>query len=63
MLVCPSCGKPARVGFKITGTGKSRTKQRFCRTCDKVIVAAAMSGKADKKKDAAAKPKPKTKKS
>ncbi|RJQ32656.1 50S ribosomal protein L24 [Candidatus Parcubacteria bacterium] len=32
-LVCPSCQKPARVGFKIEG-GK---KTRFCKKCETAI--------------------------
>ena len=30
MLVCPSCGKPSRIGFKIMGDG---TKMRICKKC------------------------------
>jgi len=33
MLVCPKCGKPARVGLERT-SGKSR---RVCKNCDTVI--------------------------
>ncbi len=29
-LVCPSCGKPTRVGYKIDGDG---TKVRVCKKC------------------------------
>ena len=29
-LLCPSCGKPTRVGFKIDGDG---TKVRVCKKC------------------------------
>jgi large subunit ribosomal protein L24 len=29
-LVCPSCGKPTRVGFKIDASG---TKARVCKKC------------------------------
>ena len=29
-LLCPSCGKPTRVGFKIDGDG---TKVRACKKC------------------------------
>jgi large subunit ribosomal protein L24 len=29
-IVCPSCGKPTRVGFKIDGDG---TKVRVCKKC------------------------------
>ncbi len=30
MVVCPSCGKPIRVGFKAEGDAK---KVRYCRKC------------------------------
>jgi large subunit ribosomal protein L24 len=33
-LVCPACGKPARVGYRITDDG---TKVRVCRSCGKDI--------------------------
>ena len=33
MLVCPLCGKPTRVGFKIEGGAK----QRLCRHCQKTF--------------------------
>lgn len=35
MLICPSCGKAARTGHRITdGEGKlSRRKVRFCKAC------------------------------
>jgi large subunit ribosomal protein L24 len=33
MLICPSCGKPTRVGFRIDEKG---TKVRFCKQCDAV---------------------------
>jgi large subunit ribosomal protein L24 len=29
-IVCPTCGKPTRVGFKFDGDG---TKVRFCKKC------------------------------
>jgi large subunit ribosomal protein L24 len=29
-LLCPSCGKPTRVGYKFDGEG---TKSRFCKKC------------------------------
>ena len=31
MLVCPKCGKPTRVGYKVYGDG---TKERLCRRKD-----------------------------
>jgi large subunit ribosomal protein L24 len=34
MLVCPSCGKPTRVGHEITGDGK---KLRRCKKCGETI--------------------------
>jgi large subunit ribosomal protein L24 len=33
-LVCPSCGKPSRVGYRITDSG---TKVRVCRACGKDV--------------------------
>jgi large subunit ribosomal protein L24 len=30
MLVCDSCGKPARVGVRYRGDG---SKERFCKKC------------------------------
>ncbi len=30
MLVCPKCGKPTRVGYKVLGKGK---KKRVCKKC------------------------------
>jgi large subunit ribosomal protein L24 len=33
-LVCPACGKPARVGYRFTDDG---TKVRVCRACGKDI--------------------------
>jgi len=32
-LVCPKCGKPARIGFKIEG----ETKSRMCKKCSETI--------------------------
>ncbi len=32
-LICPSCGKPTRVGYRITGNGKIR----ICRKCNAEI--------------------------
>jgi large subunit ribosomal protein L24 len=29
-LVCPSCGKPARVGMRVEGDGKTR----YCKLCN-----------------------------
>jgi large subunit ribosomal protein L24 len=33
-LICPSCGKPSRVGSRLNKDGE---KVRFCRNCDKDI--------------------------
>ena len=33
MLVCPSCGLPTRIGFKVDEDGK----QRICKKCGKTI--------------------------
>ena len=32
--ICPACGKPARVGFKLTDEHDRRSKVRVCRRCD-----------------------------
>ncbi len=32
-VVCPSCSKPARIGFRIEG----QAKKRFCKKCKAVI--------------------------
>ena len=34
MLVCPRCGKPARVGFTFLADG---TKQRACKRCREIL--------------------------
>lgn len=34
MLVCPTCTKPTRVGYKYTEDG---TKVRFCKKCNEII--------------------------
>jgi large subunit ribosomal protein L24 len=34
MLVCKSCGRPTRVGFKVLQDG---TKSRFCKSCKEVV--------------------------
>lgn len=33
MIICPSCGEAARVGFRMSND----TKVRFCKKCDAVI--------------------------
>jgi large subunit ribosomal protein L24 len=33
MLVCPSCDKPTRVGYRMDGD----RKVRFCRKCEKSV--------------------------
>lgn len=33
-LVCPKCGRPTRVGFKLE---REKGKKRFCRKCQQVI--------------------------
>ena len=33
-VVCPNCGKPARIGFDITGAGQ---KSRVCKKCNQQI--------------------------
>ena len=39
MLVCPHCGKPARVGYRLTGTGDTKKKERVCKRCETAITA------------------------
>lgn len=34
MLVCPSCGAPTRVGFRLDANG---SKTRFCKKCDAAV--------------------------
>ena len=34
MVICPSCGKPTRVGYKILENGK---KQRICKKCNEAL--------------------------
>jgi len=34
MLLCKSCSKPVRVGFKLAN---DKTKSRFCKSCNEVI--------------------------
>lgn len=33
MVICPSCGKPTRVGHKIVVDGDKKTKVRVCKKC------------------------------
>ena len=37
MLVCPKCGQPARIGYKILGGDSKQKKARVCRKCKEVI--------------------------
>lgn len=32
-LVCPSCGKPTRIGFRMSGEGTNLAKVRVCKKC------------------------------
>jgi large subunit ribosomal protein L24 len=34
MLICPSCGAPTRVGFRVSDAGK---KVRYCKKCEAEI--------------------------
>jgi large subunit ribosomal protein L24 len=40
MLICPSCGEPARVGFRVNDAGK---KVRYCKKCEAEIARPARS--------------------
>lgn len=35
-LICPSCGQPTRVGFKVSDYGS--TKLRYCKKCESEFV-------------------------
>jgi len=37
MLVCPRCGKPTRVGFRVVQEGDTLRKYRFCKKCNENI--------------------------
>ena len=37
MLVCPKCGKPTRVGFRIVQEGDVFRKYRYCKKCNENI--------------------------
>ena len=37
MLVCPKCGKPTRVGFRIVQEGEVFRKYRYCKKCNENI--------------------------
>jgi large subunit ribosomal protein L24 len=37
MLVCPKCGKPTRVGFRVVQEGDALRKYRFCKKCGENI--------------------------
>lgn len=37
MLVCPKCGKPSRVAFKVTKGNNGNKKFRVCKKCDQIV--------------------------
>lgn len=37
MLVCPSCHKPTRVGYRYVEAEGKRKKVRYCKKCDEII--------------------------
>ncbi len=37
MLVCPKCGKPTRVGFRMEEEGKTFRKYRYCKKCNESL--------------------------
>jgi len=37
MLVCPKCGKPTRVGFRVVQERDTLRKYRFCKKCGENI--------------------------
>ena len=48
-LICPSCGKPTRVGFGFQGTGKDKKKVRICHKCSKTVVPKPLEKKKETK--------------
>jgi large subunit ribosomal protein L24 len=44
IIICPSCGKPTRVGF----TAKGKNKERICKKCGKAIHIQKENPKGDK---------------
>lgn len=36
-VVCSSCGKPTRVGYRISGEGANKQKSRTCKNCQAII--------------------------
>ncbi|MDP2656481.1 MAG: 50S ribosomal protein L24 [bacterium] len=39
MLVCPSCGKPTRVGYAVShGEGAQTRKERLCKKCKSTFI-------------------------
>lgn len=37
MLICPKCGKPSRVGYKIVEKDNKSKKFRECKKCNQII--------------------------
>ncbi len=37
MLICPKCGKPTRVGFRLIQEGNVIRKYRYCKKCNENI--------------------------
>jgi large subunit ribosomal protein L24 len=37
MLLCPSCGRPAKASHRIQGEGPNKIKERVCKKCGEVI--------------------------
>ena len=37
MIVCPSCGRNTRLGYKLSEEGIARKKTRYCKKCEAVI--------------------------
>lgn len=36
-IICPSCGKPTRVGYKVNLEAKKERKLRICKKCKQII--------------------------
>lgn len=37
MVICDKCGKPTKVGMKVIGEGKEKSKARICKKCNSEI--------------------------
>jgi len=45
MVICSSCKKPSRIGYRIEGVGERAKKVRICKKCDKPLTVAKSTTK------------------